>query len=153
MSLPQRAGCVRTDDFWKAVVKKDVAVRTVESIHGMNVCHAWPRHCHVAAATLQRSRVNDSGALPAVEPTSRQPKEHHGHHFSETTSHGLILGNQPKLIPLSPCGPLKTMKREAKAALETQAPETKAGHPKAEPAEMSFAPDIWDDRLWGKYQT
>ena len=60
MSLPKdRGGLVRADDFWspdrsslrglgfltlkvgavlrKAVIKKDVAVRTVESIHGMNV--------------------------------------------------------------------------------------------------------------------
>ncbi|CAK9069403.1 K(+) efflux antiporter 2 [Durusdinium trenchii] len=129
----------------KAVVKKDVCHRTIESIHGTNACYEWPRH----QIGFKRSQ---EGAGEGLVPDAR-PRNLTGPHFSETTSHGLIIGTQPKFLPT---GPRRTPPKEAVTGTPGRKPSS-ASHEKAGSMEVrlqrpSGSGDIWDDREWGEYQ-
>ena len=67
-----------------------------------------------------------------------------GPHASETTSHGLIIGTQPKLVPTCPVArpkePLPASGTPTQQSEERQRPPSTA------------ASGIWDDRSWGEYQ-
>mmetsp|Transcript_63136 Transcript_63136/g.138246 ORF Transcript_63136/g.138246 Transcript_63136/m.138246 type:complete len:149 (+) Transcript_63136:33-479(+) len=145
MALPHdRSRSVRADGGWKELIRKDMALRTMESIHGMAACYSWPRH----VVGFKRSREGGEGTeaqLAAMRPKMNQV----GPHASEITAHGLIIGNQPKLLPAGP--------RVIKIPEAMESTEVKSSHCVSPAAEKPLPKDvtalsIWDDRSWGEYQ-
>ena len=131
------------------MIKKDMELRTMESIHGVAACYAWPRH----VVGFKRSREG-GGEGTEAQLASMMPKTNQvGPHASETTSHGLILGNQPKLLPSGP----KSRFREAMPEVTAETSgriSTPAVKEKVQPKERQVdgVLSIWDDRSWGEYQ-
>eukprot|EP00440_Ansanella_granifera_P015156 gb/GFBE01016473.1/.p1 GENE.gb/GFBE01016473.1/~~gb/GFBE01016473.1/.p1 ORF type:complete len:194 (+),score=31.28 gb/GFBE01016473.1/:1-582(+) len=122
MSLPiDRSGNVNADEFWKAVVKKQIGFRVNEGLLGRTVKDAWPRHNF----TMQRDVAAAETMLPSLDRSSghtpRRPTTHHGRDVSDTTTYGQATGHTVtvgKMLLVAPPSP------RPRAAVESATPWT-----------------------------